>query len=454
LASDAIVIGGGFAGLSAACALADAGARVTVLEARPTLGGRATAFTDPQTGERVDNGQHILMGCYHETFRFLRRIGAEDSVRLQRELSADIIERNGRRSRLVCPPLPSPLHLMAGVIDWEALRWRDRLSVLKLRVPLANARAQLRGSDTRRAASPGETVKQWLERNGQTPKLVELLWEPLAVAALNQPIAHAAAEPFARVLAQMLGPDPRDAAVGIPLKPLDELYVAPAVAFLEARGATVRTNAQARVAIERDAVAHVAVRDEVLRAGVVICAAPWHAWPEIFDRAPDPGSRTADPGSLDAVLSAAAKTPASPIVTVNLWFDRVVLDVPFVGLPGRVNQWVFDKRIAFGERASHLSTVSSGAEAIVARTTQELIDLAMWEIADAIPAARAATLRCATVVREKRATFSLAPGLPARPSTTTPVRGLLLAGDWIDTGLPATIESAVVSGHRAAAAVR
>jgi hypothetical protein len=112
---------------------------------------------------------------------------------------------------------------------------------------------------------------------------VELLWEPLAVAALNQPIAHAAAEPFARVLAQMLGPDPRDAAVGIPLKPLDELYVAPAVAFLEARGATVRTNAQARVAIERDAVAHVAVRDEVLRAG-----GPRSS---IAHRIPDPGPR-------------------------------------------------------------------------------------------------------------------------------------------------------------------
>jgi uncharacterized protein with NAD-binding domain and iron-sulfur cluster len=127
-----------------------------------------------------------------------------------------------------------------------------------------------------------------------------------------------------------------------------------------------------------------------------------------------------------------------------------VLDTPFVGLPGRVNQWVFDKRIAFGERASHLSTVSSGAADVVARTNEQLIDLAMAEIADAIPAAAAATLRHATVIREKRATFSLAPGLPRRPGTTTPVKGLLLAGDWIDTGLPATIESAVVSGHWAA----
>ena len=447
---DFIVIGSGFAGLSAACALADKGARVTVLEARSTLGGRATAFTDPQTGERVDNGQHILMGCYQETLGFLRRIDAESHVRLQRELAADMITREGRRTRLVCPPLPSPLHLVAGVIDWDALGWRDRLSILRLREPLANARAELKGRTGRHAASPDETVKQWLERNGQTPKLVELLWEPLAVAALNQPINRAAARPFTRVLAQMLGPDPRDAAIGIPLRPLDELYVEPARTYLEARGGVIRTNAQARIVVDAEAVSHVAVREEVLHAGTVICAAPWHAWPEIFmtDRS------TARPSALAPILDAAAKTPASPIVTVNLWFDRVVLDVPFIGLPGRVNQWVFDKRVAFGERASHLATVSSGAESVVSQTNQELVDLAIAEITDAIPAARDATLRGATVVREKRATFSLAPGLPPRPATRTAVTGLLLAGDWIDTGLPATIESAVMSGHWAAEATQ
>jgi squalene-associated FAD-dependent desaturase len=440
---DVIVIGGGFAGLSAASALAERGARVTLLEARATLGGRATAFTDPHSGERVDNGQHVLMGCCHETFRFLGRIGGDAHVRLQPELAADMITRAGRRTRFVCPPLPPPLNLVGGIMDWDALRWRDRFSALKLREPLANARATLKGKAGRLAASPDETVKQWLERNGQTPRLVELLWEPLAVAALNQPIDRAAALPFTRVLAQMLGPDARDAAVAMPLRPLDELYVHPAREFIEAHGGTVRTNAQARVAFAGNAVSHVLVRDETVRAGTVICAAPWYAWPEILAPAP---------AGLAPVIDAAARTPASPIVTVNLWFDRVVMDAPFVGLPGRVNQWAFDKRLAFGERASHLCTVSSGAADIVAKTNEQLIDLAMAEITDAIRGAADATLRHATVVREKRATFSLAPGLPRRPATRTTVEGLLLAGDWIDTGLPATIESAVVSGHWAAEA--
>jgi uncharacterized protein with NAD-binding domain and iron-sulfur cluster len=133
LTPDVIVIGAGFAGLSAATALAEKGARVLVLEARPTLGGRATAFTDPATGERVDNGQHVLFGCYDETFRFLRRIGAEANLRLQSRLAVDIIDREGRWSRLACPALPSPFHLLVGVMSWSALGWRDRLAVLRMR---------------------------------------------------------------------------------------------------------------------------------------------------------------------------------------------------------------------------------------------------------------------------------------------------------------------------------
>jgi zeta-carotene desaturase len=140
-------------------------------------------------------------------------------------------------------------------------------------------------------------------------------------------------------------------------------------------------------------------------------------------------------------------------VTVNLWFDRPVTSSTFVGLPGRSMQWVFDKRALFGESTSHLSLVSSGAGALVNSSNQELVDLALDELKAAMPPVRSATLRRAVVVREKRATFSVAPGQPARPRTATPVPGLFLAGDWIDTGLPATIESAVVSGHAAAAAV-
>jgi len=130
--ADAIVVGGGFAGLAAATRLAEQGRRVLVLEARPTLGGRATAFTDPATGERVDNGQHVLLGCYRDTFRFLDRIGASGHVQVQDRLTVDMIDREGRASRLRCPPLWPPFNLVAGLMTWSALGWHDRLAALRM----------------------------------------------------------------------------------------------------------------------------------------------------------------------------------------------------------------------------------------------------------------------------------------------------------------------------------
>ena len=137
-------------------------------------------------------------------------------------------------------------------------------------------------------------------------------------------------------------------------------------------------------------------------------------------------------------------------MTVNLWFDAAVMHEPLVGLPGRNFQWIFDRRAIVGGEVSHLSLISSGAETIVSQGNEELAATALREVREALPAARSATLRKSLAVREKRSTFSLAPDAPPRPHTRTAIDGFLLAGDWIETGLPATIESAVISGHVAA----
>jgi squalene-associated FAD-dependent desaturase len=443
---DVVVVGAGFAGLSAASALADAGRRVLVLEARPQLGGRATAFRDAATGELVDNGQHVLFGCYRETLAFLQRIGAAANVERQPRLTVPCIDAKGVPAVLRCPPLPAPLHLLAGVMTWRPIPWSERLGVLRLAPVLRAARDELARTGRVAGSVPPVTVAEWLRAHGQGPVLREWLWEPLAVAALNQAPETAAAAPFVRVLAGLFGTDPADASIVLPTKPLHLTYAEPARQWIEARGGRVRAGALARVIVDGARVAGVRVRGEIITAPRVVAAAAWHALPTLFDGGA--------PAPLHEIVSNAGAMASMPIVTVNLWYDRAVMDDVFVGLPGRPIQWVFDKRLAFGESASHLSLVASGAEALARESTEALVERAAADVAAALPHARRERLVRGTVIREKRATFSLAPGQPPRPAVETPVRGLFLAGDWIDTGLPGTIESAAIAGHRAAAAAR
>lgn len=434
---DVVVVGAGCAGLAAATALSAAGARVLVLEARPILGGRASAVRDAATGEKLDNGQHVLMGCYDETLAFLERLGAGDRVRRQDGLALTMIDRDGGRSTLRLPPLPAPLHLLAGLAAWEALSWPEVASMLRVGAAL---RAGTRSDGTVRTT----TVREWLDAHGQAPRLIELFWEPLAVAALNQPIDEAAVDTFLEVLRRVFGASAERASLVIPAVPLDEMYAVPALDYIQANGGEVRTHARAQMRFSGNRVAGVTVRDEHIDAPWVVAAVPWYALPSSCHGAPDP---------LRPLLADAAATAASPIVTVNLWYDRPVMDEMLVGLPGRTFQWVFDKARVFGRSRSHLSLVCSGAAGVVAESNETLIARACYEVEEALPRAADAHLVHASAVRERQATFSLAPGQPPRPGTMTAVEGLLLASDWVDTGLPATIESAVVAGHRAAAAV-
>ena len=446
---DVIVIGAGVAGLRAGVWLAARGARVTVLEAKAVLGGRATAFSDPQTGERVDNGQHVMLGCYHETFAFLRQIGTDDRVRVQPGLEVDFVDRAGARSRLSLPGLPPPINLIAGLFDWPALGWRDRLAGMRLASPIRIAQKELSARSRGQtaaviAASPGETVEEWLIHNGQTQRIREMLWEPLALAALNQSARVAAAPPFAAVLAQMFGGGSRDASLALPAWPLDQVYAEPARRFIEERGGEVRIGCPARIHLDGGRVHHVDARSERLETGAVVAAVPWYALADLF---------SGDTAPVDSVRTAAAATKASPIASVNLWLDRRILQTPFLGLPGRSMQWVFDKEQVLETGTSHLTLVSSGADDVIALENDELISLALKELRGALPEARGAKVVRASVVKERRATYSLAPGQPKRPATITNVEGLVLAGDWIETGLPPTIEGAAISGRLAAEAI-
>ena len=292
---DVIVIGAGFAGLSTAVRLTRGGARVLVLEARPRLGGRATAFPDSATGELVDNGQHILLGCYVETFAFLDAIGALDHVRLQPQLSVadDRSRRTALAPRLSRAPgavAPGGRHPRVGravvggppVSSAAGGPAEGRPSSGSggggvAPGPAADARVAAEDRRGPIAASPGETVESWLVRYGQTERLREMLWRPLALAALNQPADRAAAPPFARVLAEMFGRDPRAAAIALPTRPLDLMYAEPARAFIEHHGGEVRTGLAARVRISERAVEAVEAAGARWSPNAVVAAVPWFA---------------------------------------------------------------------------------------------------------------------------------------------------------------------------------
>ena len=389
------------------------------------------------------------MGCYRETFAFLRRIGAMALVRVQPSLAVPTVDSAGRRSVLTCPPLPAPWHLLGGVIEWDALGWKDRLSALRLGTPIRTEQKRLRGATGLMACSPEETVENWLVRNGQTPRLREMLWDPLALAALNQPPHEAAAPTFVRVLAEMFGPDPQAASIAFPAAPLDAMYAAPARDYIEARGGIVWTNALASVIVEGGRAAGVRARGgREIRARAVVSSVPWFGLQPLFDEVPPP---------LRGIVSDAARMTSYPIVTVNLWLDRGVLETPFVGLPGRTMQWAFDRgAIMDAGHEPGLRTCPScraaRRELSASATTQSLRSRSASCAMRCRPPAWPRVTR-ASVVRERRATFSLAPGQPSRPAAATPLSGFVLAGDWTDTGLPGTIESAAVSGHRAADAV-
>jgi zeta-carotene desaturase len=437
---EVLVIGGGFAGLAAGVALAEGGCRVRLLEQRPYLGGRARSFVDPQTGSVVDNGQHMFMGCYHSTIRFLSTIGTLDRVRFQERLTVQFLDRNGRTSRLQCPDLPSPWHVLVGVLRSGSFTFREKLEVLRLGTTL-------RRKDETQRGPKGLSVREWLTRLGQSERLQRNFWDLICIAALNEDPEIANAVLFERVLHLALFTSPADSRLGIARVGLSEVYVDAAADFIRAGGGHVECGrgVSSLLVSEGQCRGVLLSTGERIDAESVVSAVPCFQFAGLL-----PG----DFVRREPFVAALILLRPAPIISISLWFDRLITDLDFAGLRGATVQWLFNKGKISEQSGGYVSLVLSGAHRHIATSKEELLATALRELGEFFPEARQARLLRSLVIKERFATFSPSCEAEAlRPVTRTPIRGLFLAGDWTATGLPATIEGAVQSGYAAARAI-
>ena len=437
---EVLIIGGGFSGLAAGVALAEEGHGVRLLEQKPHLGGRARSFLDPATGSVVDNGQHIIMGCCHSTIHFLSTIGTLDRIRFQQHLTLRFLDRNGRLTALQCPGLPSPWHVLLGVLRSGSFSFKHKLEVLRLGRSLRWARAVDRGLEKL-------SVREWLTRLGQSESLQRNFWDLLCIAALNEDPSKANAGLFERVLQLALFSSPADSRIGIARVGLSDVYVGAATAYIRARGGRVEcSRSVASLLVSEGQCRGVRLSSgEEIEAESVLSAVPSFQLAGLL-----PGEQLRFEPFFAPVISL---RPA-PIISINLWFDRPITELDFVGLRGTTIQWLFNKGKILGSGENYVSLVLSGAHRHIGCGKEELLAMALRELGGLFPEAQKAKLHHTLVIKERFATFS--PTWEAeqvRPTARTPVRGLYLAGDWTATGLPATIESAVQSGYTAAEAI-
>ena len=447
-----IVIGGGLAGLAAGVALADSGWRVRLFEQRPFLGGRATSYVLPD-GEHVDNCQHVTLGCCTNLADFYRRVGSSSKIKFFDRLI--FLDPQGRRGEMQAGSLPAPFHFTGSFASFAPLTLLDKLSIARAMLNII----QNAGNPPDLRESAGISMLEWLRRRGQTNGAIDRFWRVVLVSALDEELDRTDARFGVDVFWKAFLSSSTGYRMGVPAVPLSNLYDG-CKAEIERRGGEVVLRSPVRgLKLESGQLAGVRFDDNREEsADAYILAIPHTALAELLPES----VKQSDPS-----LAHLDKIKTSPITGVHFWFDREVMDEPFLTLLDTTTQWIFNKtalytnssgdssRAARSEKnTQYLQLVISASYDLLEKPRQEIIDLCLAEVRHALPKARDAHLLKATVIKEAAATFSPEPGVDRwRPSQATSVPGLFLAGDWTQTGWPATMEGAVRSGYLAAEAL-
>ena len=443
-----IVIGGGLAGLAAGVALAEAGWRVRLFEQRPFLGGRATSYVLPD-GEHVDNCQHVTLGCCTNLEDFYNRVGAAGKIKFFDRLV--FLDPQGRKGEMQAGFLPAPFHLTGSFAAFAPLTLMDKLSIARAMLDILRTK----GNPPDLNEAGGISMLEWLRRRGQTKRAVERFWRVVLVSALDEELDRTDARFGVDVFWKAFLSNSTGYRMGVPAVPLANLYDG-CKSEIECRGGEVLLRATVRgLKLENGELAGIRFdegREET--ADAYVFAVPHTTLAELLPES----VKQSDPalGNLD-------KIKVAPITGVHFWFDRTVMREPFLTLLDTTTQWIFNKTALYADSngagkssagGQYLQLVISASYDLLQKSRQEIIDLCLAEVRQALPATRDAELVKATVIKEAAATFSPEPGVDRwRPSQQTSVPRLFLAGDWTATGWPATMEGAVRSGYLAAEAV-
>jgi squalene-associated FAD-dependent desaturase len=451
-----IVIGGGLAGLAAGVALAEAGWRVRLFEQRPFLGGRATSYVLPG-GEHVDNCQHVTLGCCTNLEDFYRRVGSSNKIKYFDCLV--FVDPQGRRGKMQAGILPAPFHMAGSFATFAPLTMADKLSIARAMFDILRAKGHTKDLDE----TPAISMLIWLERRKQTKRAIERFWRVVLVSALDEELDRTDARFGVDVFWKAFLSNRTGYRMGVPTVPLADLYDG-CKSAIEKKGGEVMLRSPVRgIAIEKGALTGVHFDEQRTEtADAYVFALPHTTLSEIL---PD-AVRKSDPA-----FSNLGHIKDAPITGVHFWFDRQVMDEPFVTLLDTHTQWIFNKTMLYGgapagkkppsgknsqpnSGAQYLQMVISASYDFIPKSRQEIIDLVLREVRQALPKSRDAQLVKATVIKETAATFSPEPGVDQwRPQQKSPIDKMFLAGDWTATGWPATMEGAVRSGYLAAEAV-
>lgn len=435
-----VIIGGGVAGIAAALPLADAGMQVILLEKRPLLGGRASSFRDHQTGERVDECQHVTMRCCTNLGNLFDRLGVHDQIRYHDTIH--FLDGDGKRSVIKNGGLPAPMHTAFSFLAFRSFGLWDKIGIGRAMLAMLRARPEPRYDQT--------PIADWFREQHQTERAVRRFWEPILVSACNDTLDRIACTHAFKIFRDGFLVHPQAFHLGVPRVPLGSLYFEPAARYLEARGGCVRTRTIVNTLHSKGGaggrLTGITLQDgEHLTADYYLSALQCDLLLKLL-----PDSVTAGVPYWENLRC----IELSPLIGIHLWFDRP-LDCPeALSLLDRETDWIFNKTKNYDRPAdepTYLSLVLSATRHLAAQSKDELLAMGLAEVRACVPDARTATLVKSAVVRWPKATFAPLPGVDAlRPDQRSPLENLFVAGEWTQTGWPSTMEGAVRSGYRAA----